>query len=226
MSARTAIAGLLLAALPAFAVTGDHGSADTRAGFIEDANGAKVRGAMQVSVDGTPWYIDGAIANITPMSVLLSTSGGTTTPSAATNLNVNGSSSAVTLYLEAAADTLVVVESLRLIYEDNATFASNTFGAVASLTNGVLIRTHDGTDPLVNIANVTNNVTVESAGASLNIHSYSGTDITGVATFYFRGSGGPVVLRAGEQLQVVVRDNLTGLGYGFVTACYRVVPLD
>ncbi len=145
------------------------------------------------------------------------------------DLNVDGSlTTQMFSVMGAGAGSPLTVDITRVMFQitDATAMDDSLFGGIAALTNGIVMRRNNG--QMNNLFNVKNNsdfgniafdkIYADRAPAGsfgLTIRStFSGQDKRGVA----------IRLKAGDELELLVQDNLTGLSSFRVLAQGHVVP--
>lgn len=129
------------------------------------------------------------------------------------NLNQDGSTTPVTFKIQAPPDVKFHITAISITMTDDATMDDSKFGSLTALTNGLIARRVDGST--ANYFLVTNNAGFYQAGYDTD---YPTKVPSGVYAFRarkdLRNTNGNVIALDGttlDQLQFIVRDNLTAL---------------
>jgi hypothetical protein len=128
--------------------------------------------------------------------------------------NVNGSSAAATYKYTVAAGDLLELERMLIYIKDFGKFDADLYGNGAILTNGILItieRADGSSVDLVDGEPVKTNAHWAALCHDLVFHDTGTGDVVATARWTFARAGGPLVLEAGDSIEVVIQDNLTVL---------------
>lgn len=130
------------------------------------------------------------------------------------NLNQNGSSTPITFMVQPPPNAKYHITAVSVTIVDDSAMDDGKFGSITALTNGLVARRVDGST--ANYLLVTNNRGFYQAGYSKVYNDRAG--VTGVYGVEFRKNllevNGNVISLEGatdDQLQFIVRDNLTAL---------------
>lgn len=141
------------------------------------------------------------------------------------NLAKDGSTTSIKAYISPPPNAKFDIYSINVNITDQSVMDSAQFGGITALTNGVLFRTEDGT--IKNLPVVTNNIGFQEIGFTLQYDSKAPSGFYGMAAkknysitngicFLLDGS-------TGDELQIWIQDDLTGLDLLSVTANGHVV---
>lgn len=144
------------------------------------------------------------------------------------NMNVDGSTTPQIFFISPASTTLDLdINAIHFHIEDNVAMDSSTFGGLAALTRGVVVRRVDGMHKVL--------FNVKTNGEFAHHCMTSDYDSKAPAGMYgFRAvknfnsqSGNRVSIRlnyaTNDQLQIIIQDNLTGLTEFHATAQGHIV---
>ena len=141
------------------------------------------------------------------------------------NLNANGSSTPVVAHIEAPTGATWDITRVMFYIEDNAVMDDSKFGAISRLTKGVVLRKKNGT--YQNIFNVKSNgdFALQSYDASYSTAAPSGNyGFRCRRSFAGQEKNGVVIrLEPGDELELLIQDDLSGLVYFYAVAQGHVV---
>lgn len=129
------------------------------------------------------------------------------------NLAVDGSLLVKTAHLIAPPNAIIDIHTINISMVDNATMDGTTFGGIPALGNGILFRLENGI--IKNLPLVVNNLGFAETGCVVNYDDKvpAGTYGFRARKNYLKTNG--TVLRvdgsAGDELQLLIRDDLTDL---------------
>jgi hypothetical protein len=121
---------------------------------------------------------------------------------AVVNMNVNGSVTPQVFESVMSKDS--VITKLWLYIEDNAAFTNSTFGALPTLTNGCILVVSD--EP-VGLFKTNQDI----AMSAQNIFNYTVFEALNRHFMAYREFRPNLFVRQGQKIQMIIRDNLTGL---------------
>jgi len=134
--------------------------------------------------------------------------------------NVDGSSTNKTYKIKAPPNASFDIYALTITMTDNADMDSAKFGGLTALTNGVLFRHANGVNK--NLSFVVNNIGFSEIGYALEYDPKAPAGVYGLRCRKQINQINGVAIRIfgpdGDELQFIVRDDLTGLTIGTVTA--------
>lgn len=184
---------------------------------INLSQGNRIFQSLVKNVSGT------TITLASPLDYAFTT--GATVCSGNWNLNQDGSTTPVTFKIQAPPNVKFHITAVSITMTDDATMDDSKFGSLTALTNGLVARRVDGST--ANYFLVTNNAGFYQAGYATD---YPTKVPAGVYSFRarkdLRATNGNVISLDGatlDQLQFIVRDNLTALNEITVVAHGHIV---
>lgn len=144
-------------------------------------------------------------------------------------MNVNGSVTNVNFTVTPTGLNPWYIYGVRLVFLDSGTNTLNSFGALAALTNGLLLRANVESAGVVTAFNMINWKTNLDLATSMRV-SFPQSTATGFSNdidtlfgeFLFKTPMRIDPLVVGENIECVVRDNLTGLNFLQMAAMYEL----
>ena len=132
------------------------------------------------------------------------------------NANVDGSSTPVVFKIKPAAGQIFRISSMITTIRDAGTFGAEGYGVLSELSNGVDVLTYDGAATVLDLTDglsLTTNASWARACYDADVKTWGAGDQFLSARWTFAKSGQMIRLDgdAGEELRIVVNDNLTGL---------------
>jgi len=190
-----------------------------------------VTGNLIYLEEGTNYY-EGTCLNSTATQITLDTpldnefaSGVATVGIGSPNLNVDGSSAVKIAHIEAPVGVTWDITRLMIYIEDNTAMDDSTFGGISRLTKGVVLRKKNG--DYQNIFNCKSNgdFALEAFDATYQTAAPSGLYGFRVRrTFAGQEKNGVTIrLEPGDELEMLIQDNLAGLVRFYAVAQGHVV---
>ena len=145
-----------------------------------------------------------------------------------TNLNLNATPGTpiVARTFNASSELELSIKRMLIHVTDDAAMDDTTFGGIPELNYGISLRKKNADGTFINYFNVTTNGELRELAYDVEYVDKAGPGLYGLGCrLTFTKMGSPIVLQEGEELQVILQDDLTGLSSLEIMFEGELIPL-